>query len=503
MNDYQLIKNNLEFSRGVDELAQPWVFRWYIIAFCFAPAFLILFLGRIADDANFLVLSGQYALAYGTYLALFQLRDKPLLNPIQAVVLLFHWWFAVGPSLAVFFAVKRSDPDMLSRYVASGGEALWVVALGIQVYAFSANRTMHWCRGRINHASFLMPDGLLYRQKTLLAYWLVGGVLALVIAVLARFGIVGNQTISYLGGTVSENWFVSALEAIGAIAIFATVGVMGYLAGPVLPHTLKFKMIAVGLIIFNTITAFTSGWKGAIVQGFALIFIVMFVWRQKVPYILVAVLALSYLFIIEPFVNNMRYVAEIAKISTTEERAELFKIGLDSGIVMDEMRDHEVNIESPFRGIFLLANGIAEESSLFNGPWDNTISEGMLSLVPRAIYPDKPDMNMGNFFGRYLGAVDPDDYMTNMGVSIPFEFVGNYGYMAGILSFGLIGIVWTLFCVWLLSADRLATHPLAPLCIIFALGLEASVGQFLAKFRDLPLVFGAAFIVWIALKKRL
>jgi len=503
MNDHQLIKNNLELTGSAAGLAQPWVLRWYILAFCFAPALLILFLIRNAENASLLVIFSQFALAFGTYLALFQLRDKPLLNPIQAIVFLFHWWFAVGPGLAVVFAVKRNDPDMLSRYVASGGEALWIVALGLPVYALIANRTMHWCRVRINHVAFIMPDGPLYRPKTLYAYWLLGGGLALIIAVLGQFGIVGNQAINYLGGTVSENWFISALEAISTISVFATVGILGYLAGPVQQRSFKFKSIAIGLITFNTITAFTSGWKGAIVQGFAILFIIMFVWRQKVPYLLVAVLALSYLFLIEPFVNNMRYVAEIAKITTTEERAELFQLGLERGISLDDMKDHEVNIESRFRGIFILADGIAAESSFFDGPWSNTLSEGMLTLVPRSIYPDKPDSNIGNFFARYLGAISPDDYMTNMGVSIPFEFVGNYGYIAGILSFGLIGVLWSLFCVWLLSEGRLATHPLAPLCIIYSLGLESGVGQFLGKLRDLPLVFGATYVVWLVLRKRL
>jgi hypothetical protein len=199
----------------------------------------------------------------------------------------------------------------------------------------------------------------------------------------------------------------------------------------------------------------------------------------------------------------MRSAAEIAKITTTEERAELFQLGLSQWMMFADTRDHDINIESPFRGIFLYADGISSDSSVFSGPWENTLSEGMLTLVPRSIYPDKPDSNMGNYFARYLGTVADDDYVTNEGVSLPFEFVGNYGYLAGILSFGLIGVFWALFCVWLLSEDRLATHPLAPLVIIFSLWIETSVGQFLAKLRDLPLVFGAAYVVWLVLKKRL
>ncbi|RII27773.1 MAG: hypothetical protein CXR31_05980 [Geobacter sp.] len=503
MDDYQLIKNNLQLTGNADEFAISWVQRWYIIAFCFAPALLIMLISNVADDPRLLVVTGQIALAAGTYLALFQLREKPLLNPIQAVVFLFHWWFAIGPSLAATFAVLRNDAELLSTYVTSGGAALWTVALGLPLYAFCANGTMRYFHGKIRHISFLMPDGPLYLPKTIFAYWLVGGLLALIVMILARFGIVGNQAINYLGGTVSENWFVSALEAISAIAFFATVGVMGYLVGPVQNHALKFKLIAIALIVFNTINAFTSGWKGAMVISLVILFMIMFTWRQKLPVVLVLVLAFFYLLVVEPVVSQMRFAAEVAQITTPEERSELFKQFLNSEISLSDLQGVEINIESPFRYIYDYASRISSESYLYNGPWENTMSDGLLALVPRSIYPEKPELNMGNYFARYLGVSDPDNYINNIGVSIPFEFVGNYGHLAGVLSFGLIGILWTLFCVWLLSENRLATHPLTPLCIIFSLGMEASIGQFLVRFRDLPLVFGAAYLMWIILKKRL
>ncbi len=502
MDDYLLIKSNLESTGNSAGFDMPWVHRWYVIAFCFAPALLILLLSRYADAPSTFVLFGQFVLAFGTFLALIRLSDKTLINPVQSVVFLFHWWFAIGPGLAVLFAVLRDDHDMLSRYVSSGGEALWVVALGLPLYAFCAQGTTNYIRGRIRPLMFLMPEGTLYRPRTIAAYWLLGGGLTLLVSGLARLGYVGNQTINYLGGTVSENWFISALQATAAISIFATIGVMSYLAGPARDKTVLLKLIAVGLIVFNTVNAFTSGWKGAMVVSFAIFFIIMFVWRQKAPLILILLLGLFYLFIVEPFVSQARTVAGIVNITTPEERTELFSLALSRGIAVKDLKAVEVNIESPFRGIYLFAGGIAADSSMLQGPW-STLFDGLSALVPRVLYPDKPDLNMGNYFAQYLGVSDPDDYINNIGVSIPFEFVGNYGYLAGVLSFGLIGILWTVFCVWLLSEERLATHPLSPLLIISALGLEASVGQFLATIRDLPLVLGAAYGIWLLLKKQL
>jgi len=503
MNDQLLIQNNLTLAGRAGAVDRPWILRGYILAFCFAPSVIVLLLGRQAYDPSTLVLSGHVALACGSYFALFLLRDKPLLNPIQAVVFLFHWWFAVGPGMAVLFGALRNDPDLLDKYASFGGEALWIVAVGLPLYALCAKQTMFFSRGRIKPLAFLMPEGPLYLPKTLYVYWIFGGLLTLIIAVLGRFGIVGNVPVNYLGGKMSENWFVSSLETISGVALIATVGVIGYLTGPYEKHSPKFKIIAIGLIAFNTVTALFSGWKGAIVQTFALLFIVRLIWRQKIPGVLVILLAVSYLFVIEPFVSQMRMAAEIAHIETPEERTELFMTAMDQGISIDELRDIQVNIESPFRFVYEYANGITEESTFFEGPWEGTISEGLLALVPRAIYPDKPEGHIGNFFARYFGNAAPDNYEQSLGVSIPFEVLGNYGYVAGILSFALIGILWTALVVWILSEDRLATHPLTPLAIIYALSMESSIGAFLARLRDLPLVLGAAFLIWYMMKKHL
>jgi len=503
MDDKRLIHDNLAALGRSGAQDRPWIHRWYILAYCFAPALLVLLTSRYADDASALVLTGQFALAAGTYAALHALKHRPLLNPVQAIVLLFHWWFAIGPGIAVIFAVHRGDHDLLSQYVASGGEALWTVAFGLPWYAFCANQTILLSRGVIRPAAFLQPEGILYRPRTILAYWMFGGLMSLAVAGFSRMGFAGNQAVNYLGGTVSENWFVSLLQALSAVALFATIGVMGYLAGPVKERSRPFALIAIGAILLNAITAFVSGWKGAVVISFVLLFILMLVWRQKAPIAAFLVLAVFYLALLEPVVTQMRFAAEAARITTPEERTELFKLAISNGIAMEDLQEKEINIESPFRYIYGYAGRIAAESSLFDGPWSGTLSNGLAVLVPRALYPDKPDSNMGNYIAQQIEAVGLDDYTTNIGVSIPFEFTGNYGHLAGILSFGLIGVLWTMLCVWLLSEDRLATHPLSPLLIVYSLGMEASAGQFLAKLRDLPIVLGAAYLLWVLLKKRL
>ena len=84
-----------------------------------------------------------------------------------------------------------------------------------------------------------------------------------------------------------------------------------------------------------------------------------------------------------------------------------------------------------------------------------------------------------------MGVSSPTDYMNSVAVSIPFEFVGNYGWLIGALSFAALGALWSLLCGLLLSVPRLADHPLSPYFVVLALSFELPFGSFLASLRDL------------------
>ena len=158
----------------------------------------------------------------------------------------------------------------------------------------------------------------------------------------------------------------------------------------------------------------------------------------------ILVVIAAYLFLVEPFVATGRYLAERFDIKTSAERRELFR-ELYSKTSLFELRDlSEINVESLFRNTYPIASEITSSNALLEGEWRGlTIEMGFLSLIPRAIYPSKPDLNVGNFFaqtvGLRMGLVNPRDFMTNISITIPFEMIGNFGWAAGVLSFGIIG----------------------------------------------------------------
>ncbi len=128
-------------------------------------------------------------------------------------------------------------------------------------------------------------------------------------------------------------------------------------------------------------------------------------------------------------------------------------------------------------------------------------------MIPRELFPEKPSTSIGNFFtqtlGVDLGVADASDFGSNTAISIPFEIVGNYGWLAGILSFGVIGLAWSFYCAMILTTNRLSTHPLTPWMVVFAATLEAPIGHFLANVRGQLIPLLTMLILSRLLKGRL
>lgn len=462
----------------------------------------------VVSDAPLTYILGQTLLSFSAFISLCILSDRPLLNPIQAFVAIFYWWFGVAPTVGGGFHLLLNSPEMALMAQTSGMESLWIVASGLPLYSIVARHTLSIISQKNIYAHFLLPEGVYFKKNTILYLFSCGFISQIVMMLLSYLGVVGQESVNYLGGTKTTIWWVGIIVGISAINSLTTSALVTELLQPwkTIDPTIRIAcIITISMTIYG---AFTSGWKGQFVFLFFYILCAYISKHQRLPWRNLIIFLFLYLFFIEPFVASGRYLAELYDVTTSTEREALFKNLIGSGSITDKKTLNDINIESPFRGIYPLAGDITRNNDLFTGEWNGySIGWGLGSLVPRVLNPDKKDMNIGNFFYKstYSRTFKEDvvSDINNVAISLPFEFAGNYGLVVGVLSFMFIGVFWASFCGWLLSVPRLSNHPLTPFAISLTLGMEAAFGHFLANLRSLLIPFSVIFILRRFLKSGL
>lgn len=495
--------DTLTIERLSGRCVAKWMSRPYILLFCFAPGLAIL-VGSLVLPMSMSTLLGQLALGVSTFASLWLLSDRPLINAIQALVFIFHWWFGVGPVMCAIFQTVAGNAARAEAYTQDHSGTLWVVAFGLPLYAACARMTIHQMSVTRWRAAFLEPVGLLYRSRTIGILAGIAAALQLALFILDRLGIRAYDTVNYLGGQITRSPLLAIVTEASHVSHFAVVAILAYLVVPrTRRHSRSVKIIAILVLGVVMASAVTSGSKGAIILPVVYLGILLLTWRQRLPWLMIVIGGAGYMTLIEPFVAASRMAAERASLTTESERKDLFATRL-SEMRFDVPDWRQINIESPFRFIYPGCVEIASRSSFLSGPWGGqSLRAGLSSLVPRALSPDKADSNMGNFFAQQLNASDIHNSVNNIAITIPFEIVGNYGFLAGIGSFGIIGILWAGFISFLLTPSRLATHPLAPYFIGLLLSMESSVGQFLGIVKVVPIPLIVMLSLWLLVRRQL
>jgi hypothetical protein len=471
-------------------MAEPlWPF---IVAFCTLPVLLLAALS-VVSGAGFDALRAQCILACGTFVSLRLLSRYPMVNPVHAVVLVFHWWFGFGPSVCAAFWLWKGDSAKADAYLTGGMTTVLIVAFGLPLYAATARWVLHnW---RLPQLTRVAPDGPVYEIGTLLRLAAVAALAGLTLQIFSLVGLRAFNTVNYLGGQVTERWWLVPFAGANLLVDFAVVAGCSLLAVPNLKKRVGTRWVMFGVALAALEQGLISGSKGPLVLP-AFYFIVAFAnWRRRVPWLVLVAMIFGYLAVVEPFVASTRLQAENALATTDADRVRIFSEGWRE-FQIGERGNHDVNVESLFRGIYPLAQQISDQSSLMEGPWKGqSLRDGLSALLPRALFPDKADSNMGNFFARELGTVEASNYIQNVAITIPFEVVGNYGWLAGWLSFAVIGVVWASFVAFVLTVPRMTTHPLTPYLIALVMALEGSVGQFGNRLKTL--LIPLALLYWV------
>jgi len=443
---------------------------------------------------------GQVVLGTSVYFALSMLANRPLLNPIQAVVVTFYWWIGIGPAVIAGWNVLAGRPHLALGAQVSSMEALWIVAPGLLLYAICANWALYWFSRTGKYARFLLPTGNTYRPSVLISYLLVAAVSSLVLLTLQLIGVQGQEEVNYLGGTKTTIWWVGVIAAAGSVAPFVQSAAMTALATPIKTVPLSTRIVIAFTVGQTVLLAAFGGWKSPIAILGAYYACAIVARRQRPPWLFLVGGAVLFLFVIAPFVSLGRNTALSAGATDSKDRKEVFASVLEDPEGFLPSKLDEVDPGLLFRGVAPLAGELTRRNGFIEGEWHGeTLIWGLEVLTPRVLLPEKRDSNIGNFFAQTVGAdigvAAREDDFNNIAISIPFEFVGNYGWFAGVLSFGLIGIFWSLLCTWMLSPARLSNHPLTPFLAVATMAMEGSLGVFLAGMRNLLVPLTICFLI--------
>lgn len=460
-------------GRAPNTLADP--LGVLVTAFCVGPVAILLGVS-IATGSVTESLVPQCLLTVCSICALRLLREYPLVNPVHAVILLFHWWFGYGQAVCAAFFLWKDDLTQADLYLNGAYIPMILVALGLPLYAISARWVLrHWHRPQLG---IILPSDDNYSMRDFAYLSSVAIAAALVLYILSFFGLRAYETTNYLGAQVTSNSWLVPLAETTKILGFVVAAAASSLAAPHRKTSLGNRFLLFAILIVFTIQGIGTGSKGMLVLPLFYFVIAYANLRRRLPWTLLIVGLIGYLTVVEPFVASTRIEAERSGAVTSDERRWIFADSFKN-FKVGGTSDHELNVESLFRGIYSNAIEISAISTTLDGPWGGqTLKDGLSALMPRFLVADKADSNMGNFFARQLGGEGKLNYVNNIAISIPFEIAGNYGLLAAWSSFAILGMLWAGIVAFCLTPCRMTTHPLTPFFIAFVMAMESSVGQF-------------------------
>jgi hypothetical protein len=201
--------------------------------------------------------------------------------------------------------------------------------------------------------------------------------------------------------------------------------------------------------------------KGQLLAPF--LFIALCLWgvSGKFPFKLLLVSLVFYVFIAFPFVTASRFAFKAEEFAGSRDQlAELMVDYLASKEWLGDAENFSA-VESLGRGLLpYFAQIVQQSGSAVEFMQGKTFVQGLEVLVPRFLYPEKPDMNIGNWTARAFGAIAQSDDVTNFSPTFIGEFYMNFDLVGVFFGMFLIGILAVLVDRFLIVDRRSWTMPI-------------------------------------------
>ncbi|ANM29062.1 hypothetical protein ABI59_04830 [Acidobacteria bacterium Mor1] len=180
--------------------------------------------------------------------------------------------------------------------------------------------------------------------------------------------------------------------------------------------------------------------------------------RRRVPWVPLLVLFLIFVFIVFPIYNTVRFFdwdqSLDARLTQTFDRMRDW----DRGEYMDQSVGSFQSRLALINSMAIVLRDVPRWEPYLQG--ESWVMAPAIILVPRILWPDKPELGIGLEFGQKFRVVNPQDNLTSIAPSLPGELYWEFDLPGILIGMGLIGFilrwVYARFCATspVVSLDR-------------------------------------------------
>lgn len=313
---------------------------------------------------------------------------------------------------------------------ALGAEALLLLAAGLAAFAFTSGAAAALGSRRASRSPGALVPKVLAPPQTFT--WLLLG--------LGAWGIGYSMAYGYYGGT--ELAGTGVLSGIAnAAAAFFSAGLAGAWTESMTTGSKRWLRIATVGTALHALVGLLSASKGAALFPLLVPFFCYVNVRAAVPWKPVAIVLAAYVLVVFPFATYWR-----AELGTGgRSRADFARQGIEillegAWFGNDDLQTKAVRSGS--RGLASVYGTIVRETGVTASREDGaTYLLGLGIMVPRLLWPEKPDHSGANLVGKKYGIISEFDDATGIAPTWAGEAAMNFGPWGIPVVFALLGLL--------------------------------------------------------------
>lgn len=390
---------------------------------------LLVFVVIVAAIINFSLFSYDIAFFISLYVAisfisiiiLYKLNGLFSFMSIPPLYNLIYFWYL--PLMDMFYG-NNMDISTLKNVV----YIYQLLSLGISVYTVFSVILFKSLNLYIKSTNRLM---FINNTKLVFSFFIIG-----------FFFIIYNFFFGYFGS-------VQATSSIAGMAsIFSTFLLFSFIISFInikikqSNHLFIYKFIFYTSLFIYLFLGILGKGKTKILFPFIIIFLINFIYFNRFNIRQVLIFVVLYFTFVFPFVSYWRNVGAINYNNSTEMISEGSNILLSGDWIENDDITNNNAVTSLGRGLLKIFDRVIEKTGT-STPYalGESYIHGFGTFIPRFMWKDKPNLNIGNYFGRKYEIIGSEDNLTNISPSLITEMYMNFGILGIVGGMMLLAIL--------------------------------------------------------------